>query len=153
MTAQSAVVPALPRPTRDEVVLPRERRFLVAGREVLIKPLSLKRLIQMLGVLGRLADRLAQDSAQLDLDQPQQILGKVFTSYGEIGIDLLAELLAGQLERAEIEEEISVAEAVDILVAALEVNQFPFLRERFAKAKALLAQLRQDGLPTGTAAG
>jgi hypothetical protein len=136
------------RPTPDDILLPPERTFSLGDTEVVIRALPLMELRRIVARFADAGAKIAQDHPELDLSRPQEWVPTLLVTYADLGLDLVAMLLKGQVERSRIEQEMTLPLAAQIIVAALEVNQLPLLGQLLARGKQLMKSLSQSGLRT-----
>ena len=123
-------------PTPDEVVLPQERRFRVGEREIVVRPLVIGDFKRVAVDLGALAQRVAREHPEIDLAKADQHLEAIFPILGE-AVGKVFERLFG-VEEAYLDEHLTLAQAVEIVAAALEVNQLPEIRGNLSRALQLV---------------
>ncbi len=107
--------------TPDDVVLPRERRFQVGEREIVVKPLVIGDFKRVSADLGEMCQRVAQEHPEIDSEHP--VLERLF------GVD--AEYL---------EEHLTLTQATEIVAALLELNQVPVMTKNVRRALQLLKE-------------
>ncbi len=119
-------------PTPDEVVLPRERRFQVGEREIVVRPLVIGDYKRISADLGAIAQRVAREHPEIDLAKPDEHLEAIFPILGE-AVGRLFQRLFG-VEESYLDEHLTLAQAAQIVAAALEVNQLPEIRKNVGRA-------------------
>lgn len=119
-------------PTPDEVVMPQERRFQVDEREIVVRPLVIGDFKRIAADLGAIAQRVAREHPEIDLARPDEHLEAIFPILGE-AIARIFERLFG-VEEAYLDEHLTLAQAAQIIAAALEVNQLPDIRKNVGRA-------------------
>jgi len=119
-------------PSPDEVVMPQERRFQVGEREIVVRPLVIGDFKRIAADLGALAQRVAREHPEIDLAKPDEHLEAIFPILGE-AIGRLFQRLFG-VEESYLDEHLTLAQAAQIIAAALEVNQLPDIRKNVGRA-------------------
>lgn len=119
-------------PTPDEVVMPQERRFQVGDREIVVRPLVIGDFKRIAADLGAIAQRVAREHPEIDLAKPDEHLEAIFPILGE-AVGRLFQRLFG-VEEAYLDEHLTLAQAAQIIAAALEVNQLPDIRKNVGRA-------------------
>ena len=123
-------------PTADEVVLPQERRFRVGEREIVVRALVIGDFKRIAADLGALAQRVAREHPEIDLARADEHLEAIFPILGE-AVGKVFERLFG-VEEAYLDEHLTLAQAVEIVAAVLEVNQLPEIRGNLSRALQLV---------------
>ncbi len=116
----------------DEVVLPQERRFTVGEREIVVRPLVIGDYKRIAADLGEIAQRVAREHPEIDLARPDEHLATIFPILGQ-AVGRLFERLFG-VEEAYLDEHLTLAQAAEIIAAALEINQLPEIRKNLGRA-------------------
>ena len=119
-------------PTPDEVVMPQERRFQVGEREIVVRPLVIGDFKRIAADLGAIAQRVAREHPEIDLAKPDEHLEAIFPILGE-AVGRLFQRLFG-VEEAYLDEHLTLAQAAQIIAAALEVNHLPDIRKNVGRA-------------------
>ena len=119
-------------PSPDEVVMPQERRFQVGEREIIVRPLVIGDFKRISADLGAIAQRVAREHPEIDLAKPDEHLEAIFPILGE-AIGRLFQRLFG-IEESYLDEHLTLAQAAQIVAAALEVNQLPEIRKNVGRA-------------------
>jgi len=119
-------------PTPDEVVMPQERRFQVGEREIVVRPLVIGDFKRIAADLGAIAQRVAREHPEIDLAKPDEHLEAIFPILGE-AVGRLFQRLFG-VEESYLDEHLTLAQAAQIIAAALEVNQLPDIRKNVGRA-------------------
>ncbi len=119
-------------PTPDEVVMPQECRFQVGEREIAVRPLVIGDFKRIAADLGAIAQRVAREHPEIDLAKPDEHLEAIFPILGE-AVGRLFQRLFG-VEEAYLDEHLTLAQAAQIIAAALEVNQLPDIRKNVGRA-------------------
>ena len=119
-------------PTPDEVVMPQERRFQVGEREIVVRPLVIGDFKRIAADLGVIAQRVAREHPEIDLAKPDEHLEAIFPILGE-AVGRLFQRLFG-VEESYLDEHLTLAQAAQIIAAALEVNQLPDIRKNVGRA-------------------
>jgi len=124
---------SIPKPlTADEVIMPEERRFQVGERELVVRPLVIGDYKRISADLGAIAQRVAREHPEIDLAKPDEHLEAIFPILGE-AIGRLFQRLFG-IEESYLDEHLTLAQAAQIVTAALEVNQLPEIRKNVGRA-------------------
>ena len=119
-------------PSPDEVIMPQERRFQVGEREIVVRPLVIGDFKRIAADLGAIAQRVAREHPEIDLAKPDEHLEAIFPILGE-AVGRLFQRLFG-VEEAYLDEHLTLAQAAQIIAAALEVNQLPDIRKNVGRA-------------------
>ena len=119
----------------DEVVMPQERRFQVGEREIVVRPLVIGDFKRISADLGAIAQRVAREHPEIDLAKPDEHLEAIFPILGE-AVGRLFQRLFG-IEEAYLDEHLTLAQAAQIIAAALIIVCTALLvwRRRRAEAK------------------
>ncbi|GEM_PF-5824747 len=142
------------RPTEDELLAPEPRRFRVGEREIVVKPLVIGDFRRISGELAALAQRVAREHPDLDFSKPDEHLQTLLPLCQDL-LGMLFEKLFG-IDAEYVEEHLTLAQATEILVAFLELNQLPVIRGNVLRAlllgKALVGvgALSQESGPAPT---
>lgn len=129
--------------TEAQLLAPKARHFPIGEREIIVKPLVIGDFRRISGEVGALAQRVAKEHPDLDFAKPdehletllplgQDLIGRIFERLFDIPLEYL-------------EEHLTLAQASEILVALLEVNQLPVIRGNVLRA----LQLGKDMAGTG----
>jgi len=119
-------------PTPDEVIMPQERRFLVGDREIILRPLVIGDYKRIAADLGAIAQRVVLEHPEIDLAKPDQHLEAIFPILAE-AVGRVFERLFG-IEESYLDEHLTLAQAAEIIAAALEINQLPEIRNFVGRA-------------------
>jgi len=118
--------------TAEDVIMPQERRFQVGEREIIVRPLVIGDYKRISSDLGAIAQRVAREHPEIDLAKPDEHLEAIFPILGE-AIGRLFQRLFG-IEESYLDEHLTLAQAAQIVTAALEVNQLPDIRKNVGRA-------------------
>lgn len=116
----------------DEVVLPQERRFTIGEREIIVRPLVIGDYKRVAADLGAIAQQVAREHPEIDLAKPDEHLGVLFPIIGDAIGKIFTRLFG--IEEPYLEAHLTLAQAAEIVVAALEVNQLPSIRKNVGRA-------------------
>lgn len=126
-----------------ELLAPEARCFRIGEREIIVKPLVIGDFRRISGEIGALAQRIAKEHPDLDFAKPdehletllplgQDLIGRIFERLFDIPLEYL-------------EEHLTLAQASEIVVALLEVNQLPVIRGNVLRALQLGKALAGTG--------
>lgn len=124
------------RPLLDEVVLPTERRFRVGERELIVRPLVIGEIKRIASDLGGIIETAIREHPEIDLAKPDEHLQALLPLLTG-ALQRLFERLFG-IEEEYLSEHLTLAQAVEIVTALLEVNQLPEIRKNLGRARQLL---------------
>jgi len=112
--------------------MPQERRFQVGEREIVVRPLVIGDFKRIAADLGAIAQRVAREHPEIDLAKPDEHLEAIFPILGE-AVGRLFQRLFG-VEESYLDDHLTLAQAAQIIAAALEVNQLPDIRKNVGRA-------------------
>ena len=119
-------------PTPDAVIIPQERRFQVGEREIVVRPLVIGDYERVAADLGTIAQRIIKEHPEIELTRLDEHLEALFPIIAE-WIGRIFERLFG-VEESYLKEHLTLAQASEIVAAALEVNQLPVIRGNVRRA-------------------
>jgi len=119
-------------PTPDQVILPQERRFLVGEREIVVRPLVIGDYERVAADLGTIAQRIIKEHPEIELTRLDEHLEALLPIIAE-WLGRILEPLFG-VEESYLKEHLTLAQATEIVAAALEVNQLPVIRGNVRRA-------------------
>jgi hypothetical protein len=124
------------RPAPDQVLLPTERRFQVGERELVVRPLVIGEIARISTDLGEIIEQVIREHPEIDLAKLDEHLPVILPLV--LGaLERLLERLFG-IERQYLAEHLTIAQAVEIVTALLEVNQLPEIRGNVSRALQLM---------------
>lgn len=123
-------------PSADQVMLGDVRRFRVGDRELIVRAFTIGDFRRMAQELGELAQRVVREHPEIDFEHLDQHLPAVFPVAADLLMRVLAHLF--QLEQEFLEEHLTLVQASEIVVAALEVNQLPEIVKNARSARQLV---------------
>jgi len=119
-------------PTPDQVIMPQERRFQVGEREIVVRPLVIGDYERVAADLGTIAQRIIKEHPEIELTRLDEHLDALFPIIAE-WLGRILERLFG-VEESYLKEHLTLAQATEIVAAALEVNQLPVIRGNVRRA-------------------
>ena len=119
-------------PTPDDVIMPQDRRFLVGEREIVVRPLVIGDYERVAADLGTIAQRIIREHPEIELTRLDEHLDALFPIIAE-WLGRILERLFG-VEESYLKEHLTLAQATEIVAAALEVNQLPVIRGNVRRA-------------------
>jgi len=122
---------------RVEEVLPRERRFPVGDREVVVRELTLADLRRVSADLGEVLQRIATQHPDVDIEHFDHHLTALLPTLAGAIEELLGKLLGVPADY--LMEHLTPLLTLQIVRAILEVNQVPLLREEIRRIAGLAA--------------
>ena len=118
--------------TSDAVIIPQERRFLVGEREIVVRPLVIGDYERVAADLGTIAQRIIKEHPEIELTRLDEHLEALLPIIAE-WLGRILERLFG-VEESYLKEHLTLAQATEIVAAALEVNQLPVIRGNVRRA-------------------
>jgi len=118
--------------TPDAVIIPQERRFQIGEREIVVRPLVIGDYERVAADLGAIAQRIIKEHPEIDLaklDEHLQVLFPIIIEW----LGRILERLFG-VEESYLKEHLTLAQATEIVAAALEINQLPVIRGNLQRA-------------------
>ena len=119
-------------PTPEAVINPQERRFQVGEREIVVRPLVIGDYERVAADLGTIAQRIIKEHPEIELTRLDEHLEALFPIIAE-WIGRIFERLFG-VEESYLKEHLTLAQATEIVAAALEINQLPVIRGNVRRA-------------------
>ncbi len=119
-------------PTPGQVIMPQERRFQIGEREIVVRPLVIGDYERVAADLGAIAQRIVKEHPEIDLaklDEHLQVLFPIIIEW----LGRILERLFG-VEESYLKEHLTLAQATEIVAAALEINQLPVIRGNLQRA-------------------
>ncbi|MFB3880952.1 MAG: hypothetical protein ACE149_06795 [Armatimonadota bacterium] len=119
----------------DQTIFPDElsQRFAIGAREVVVKPFVIADYRRAAAALGALATRVSAEHPEVDLSHLDRHLDVVLPTIAD-SIGMLFSYLFG-IDAAYVDEHCTMATALDIIAAALEVNDLPSIRKNLLRAR------------------
>lgn len=119
-------------PTEDDLLAPEPRRFKVGDREIVVRPLVIGDFRRIADELSVLVKRLIAEHPEIDVEKPDQHLDVLLPICQDL-LGAIFEKLFG-VEAGYLEEHLTLAQASEILVALLELNQLPVIQGNALRA-------------------
>jgi hypothetical protein len=119
----------------DQAIFPDEltRRFPIGEREVVVKPFVIADYRRAAAALGALSTRVAREHPEVDLAHLERHLEVVLPTVAD-SIGMLFQYLFG-IEASYVDEHCTMATALEIIAAALELNDLPAIRKNLLRAR------------------
>ncbi len=145
---ERATTAAAPPPARTpaQVLRREERRFEVAGREIVVRPLVWGEWEEMGDALGVLLQHVVTEHPEIDVQHFDRHVQVLVPMLLQLGRGVVAQMLG--LEEEFLRQSIIPAEAFELVVAALEVNQLPGIAKNWSRARDLVEAMKPYLLPT-----
>ncbi len=118
---------------------PAEQRFPVGEKEIVVRPLTIRRLREVSTEFALLLQRIIREHPDLDLARFDEHLVTLLPALTGILEEFLGKLF--DIDPAYLVEHLEVPTAVRVVRALLEVNQVPFLRREAAAIRELWSQV------------
>jgi hypothetical protein len=119
-------------PTPDQAIMPQERRFQIGEREIVVRPLVIGDYKRVAADLGTIAQRIIKEHPEIELTRLDEHLEALFPIIAE-WLGRILERLFG-VEESYLEEHLTLAQATEVVAAALEINQLPVIRGNVGRA-------------------
>jgi len=130
--------PAAPTPLRpDDVVFPRERRFQIGDREIVVRPLKMAAWKRLQDDLSALSRRLITEHPSLELSEPAQWIPIAILFAADSVMSILGHVLG--MDPEELREALEPADVTAIALAILELNRLPEIVGNVRRARQVLA--------------
>jgi hypothetical protein len=119
-------------PAPGQVIMPQERRFLVGEREIVVRPLVIGDYERVAADLGAITQRIIREHPEIELTRLDEHLEALLPIIAE-WLGRILERLFG-VEESYLKEHLTLAQATEIVAAALEINQLPVIRGNLQRA-------------------
>lgn len=103
----------------------------------MVRPLVLGQFKKLISELGEIAQSLAENHPDLDLEHPERHLDVLFGLIGGHLGRILAETLG--VEEAFLDEHLDFASASEVVLAMIEVNRVPVILGNVSRARQIVA--------------
>lgn len=120
-----------------EELLPREQRFRIGGREVVVRELTLAEIQNVAADLGEILKRIAREHPQVDIEHFEQHLAEVLPTLSGALEQFLSKLFRLPADFM-LAEHLTPLLTMRLVHALLEVNQLPLLRAELRRIAELL---------------
>jgi hypothetical protein len=141
------VSPAPPAaPTPDEVIAGLERRVMLGDAEVVVRPLVWEDYERVSRDIGGFVQRIVTEHPEVDLQNLQAHVSTILPLLlTQVGLRLFAALVGAEEEL--LRKHMTLAVALRLFVAVLEVNELPDIRKNAERALQMVKGLAKSPVP------